>query len=211
MVAAGLDPARPFQDSVRGDGDPARPARDARADPQAFAERQGSGVDRRADHGVGIAVGHRVRRRDAPGEGDLAARQGGAGPCAFARRRDARRLPGAAAGLPGQLSPPGAQDRVERGGRGGRRADRSGLGARAQDLRQGRPVPVRPLQRRRRDVRAGRQPPPHLRRSGLAADARVHGGGDGAAGVESLGRRRRGGRHGASKNTTRSEPAPARG
>ena len=41
-----------------------------------------------------------------PGEGDLAARQGGARPCAFARRRDARRLPGAAAGLSGQLSPP---------------------------------------------------------------------------------------------------------
>ena len=164
------------------------------------------GADRRADQGVGIAGDHRIRRREIPGKGDLAARQGGAGARALARRRDARRLPGAAPALPEQFPPPGAQNRADRGGRGRRRADRGGLGACARDLRQGRAVPVRPLQRRRRDVRAGRQPLPHLRRSGYARDARLHGGGDGAAGVEGLGRRRRGGRMAHRKIRQPSEP-----
>ena len=44
MVVQGVDPARAVQDPVRGDGDPARPARDAGADPQAFAHRQSSRV-----------------------------------------------------------------------------------------------------------------------------------------------------------------------
>src|SRR5579863_8049380 len=124
----------------------------------------------------------------------MAARQGGARSRPIAQRRDARRLSGVAPALPDQLPPTGAQNRAHRSGRGRCGADRAGLGEGARRIRQGRPIPLWPLQRGRRDVRAGGQSLSHLRRSGLAQVARLYERHHGAAGLEGLDRRRRGGR-----------------
>ena len=69
-------------------------------------------------------------------------------------------------------------------------AHRSRVGACARDLRQGGSLSVRALLRRRRDVCAGDQPLPCLRRAGLEADARLYGDDHGSAGVEGMDRRR---------------------
>ena len=94
--------------------------------------------------------------------------------------------------LPDQLPSQAEGDRAQRRSPRRRGADRGGMGACARDIRQGGPVPVRTFLRRRRDVRAGRQPLPRLRRPGQEGDARLYGRDDGAAGMEGLDRRRRG-------------------
>ena len=165
MVAEALDPARPFQDPVRGGRDPDGSAGDARCHAQIRADREMPLAARRQDRRLGVARDHGICRGGLSREGDLAEGQGGAGARPFARQRDARRLHRAEAGLPDQFPPQGAGDPAQRRSPRRRRADRGGLGACAPDLRPGRTVPVRPLLRRGRDVRARRQPLPRLRHS----------------------------------------------
>ena len=112
-----------------------------------------------------------------PGEGDLAEGQGGASARALARERDARRVHRAEAGLSDQFPPQGAKaiplsDEV--------RADVARIEAAWAHAREtfgkAGPFLFGRFSRRRRDVRAGRQPLPRLRHSGREADARLYGG-----------------------------------
>ena len=130
-----------------------------------------------------------------PGEGDLAARQGGAGACAFARRRDARRLSRRCARpvRPTSVRPVrkiALTERSRRTSRGSKRPGRMRARRSARPARSCSAASAPPTRCSRRSSTAST--PTTFRFRATTRDYMV--GGDGAAGVESLDRRRRGGR-----------------
>ena len=111
VVAEALDPARAFQDPVRGTGDPDGPARHAREHAQIRADRKMPVAAGRQDRGLGVARDHRICRRGLSRKGGLAEGQGGARACALAGQRNARRVRRAEAGVPDEF-PPGPSGRL---------------------------------------------------------------------------------------------------
>ena len=190
VVAEAMDSHDPFQDPLRGSGDPARSCRYARKAPRLFTERQGAGAHRRRRGDMGIARHHRISRRKIPKKPiwpETRAARALARALAAEMHAGFQPLRGASAD---QFPPRRRTRELTPEAAARHRPHRSRLGFDAPALRPWRAVPVRSILRRRCDVRPGRQQAAHLCCRRRAADPRLYGRDHGAAGVAAMGKGR---------------------
>jgi len=162
VVAAPLDTAAAPGSRLRRGRDTARPAGHAGADPGREPRRPAAAAAARAARRVGIDRDLRVRLRARRAR--AARRACRARPRPRGQRGDARRLRGAARGLADERARRRAARRTDAGAGARPRAHHAAVGGMPTPRRRPRPVAVRGVLDRGRDVRAGGAALPDLRR-----------------------------------------------
>src|SRR6266851_4923826 len=161
VVAAGLAGASADRRAVRRSGGGARHARYGAEHPQVFAVGARAGAHRRAHQRLGLAGHRRVPEREVSRREALAGRRGGAGEGTLGQRRDALRLrqPAQRMRHEDRRAIPQARPVARDEGRGG--AHPGHLDGVPEAERRAVPLRVAAVHRRRH-VRAGGEPLPHV-------------------------------------------------